>query len=151
MSAARDPDALSVCVLQDAQRRDRSSSCAVALDSRPFGTRSAAYSGSCDHRYDVFNAADDAAGCHGSGAAEDDEHHDAGHAWHHELELAGRLGLVLVGGPVDRDRAAGGDESHIARPRDARDDGEAGEKKREIAVSHQPSVQSCLAKLKTES
>ncbi len=58
---------------------------------------------------------------------------------------------MLVGGPVDRDRAAGGDESHIARPRDARDDGEAGEKKREIAVSHQPSVQSCLAKLKTES
>ena len=79
----------------------------------------------------------DAAGGHGSVATEDDEHHDARHAGSNQLEPAGWPGSVLVGGTVDRHRAAGGDESHLARTRDARDDGEAREKEREIAISCQ--------------
>ena len=51
--------------------------------------------------------------------------------------LPAGLGPVLVRGTVDRNRAAGGDESHVAGPRDARDDGEAGEEERKIAVSYQ--------------
>jgi len=58
----------------------------------------------------------------------------------HELEHGCRRGTVLVRGPVNRHRAAIGNESHFARPRDARDDGEASKKEREIAVSFQPSV-----------
>ena len=44
-----------------------------------------AYSADCDHHYDVLYAADDAAGGHGSGAAEDDEYYDAWDARHHEV------------------------------------------------------------------
>src|SRR6266481_1383266 len=133
MSAAGDPDAVSVCVLPDAKCRHGSASCAVDVDSRSFGARSVAHSAGCDHHYDANYAADDAAGGHGSGAAEDDEHHDAGHAGPHELEPASRVGVVLVRRPVDRDCAAGGDEPHGAGARDARDDGEAGEEEREIS------------------
>src|ERR1700676_2072895 len=140
MSAARDPDAISICILPDAQRRDGSASRAVDVDSRSFGARSVAHSAGCNHHYDAHYAADDAAGGHGSGAAEDDEHHDAGHAGPHELEPPSRVGAVLVRRPVNRHRAAVGDESHGAGPRDARDDGEAGEEEREVAVSSQPSA-----------
>src|ERR1700716_1280243 len=133
MSAARDPDAVSVCLLPHAQCRDGSASRAVDVDSRSFGARSVAHSAGCDHRYDANYAADDAAGGHGSGAAEDDEHHDAGHAGPHELESASRVGLVLVRGAVDRHRAAVGNESHGAGPRDARYDGEEGEEEREVS------------------
>src|ERR1700704_5993365 len=140
MSAAGDPDAISVRLLPDAQCRDGSAACALDVDSRSFGARSMAHSAGCDHCYDANYAADDAAGRDGSGAAEDDEHHDAGHAGPHELESASRVGLVLVRGAVDRHRAAVGDESHGAGPRDARDDGEEGEEEREIAVSSQLSA-----------
>src|SRR6266403_2733392 len=140
MSAAGDPDAVSVCVLPDAKCRHGPASCPVDVDSRSFGARPVAHSAGCDHRYDANYAADDAAGWHGSGAAEDDEHHDAGHAGPHELEPAGRVGAVLVRGAVDRHRAAVGDESDGAGPRDARDDGEEGEEEREVAVSFQPSA-----------
>src|SRR6202165_2315614 len=135
MSAACDPDAISVCVLPHAERRDGSAPCAVDVDPRSFCARSVAHSAGCDHHYDAHYAAHDAAGGHGSGAAEDDEHHDAGHAGPHELETASRAGVVLVRRPVNWHRAAVGDESHGARPRDARDDGEAGEEEREVAVS----------------
>ena len=60
---------------------------AVALDSRSFGARPVAHSADCDHRHDVSHAAHDAAGRNGSGAAEDDEHHDAGHDGLHELGI----------------------------------------------------------------
>src|SRR5450631_184044 len=138
MSAAADPDAVSVCVLSDAQRGDGSAACAVDVDSRSFGARSMAHFAGCDYRDHADHAAHDAAGGHGSGAAEDDEHHDAGYAGPHELEPAGRVGLVLVRGAVDWDRAAVGDESHIAGARDARDDGEAGAEEREIAFGCWP-------------
>src|ERR1700730_10946531 len=151
MFAAGDPDAVSVCLLPDAQCRDGSASCAVDVGSRSFGARSLAHSAGCDHRYDANYAADDAAGGHGSGAAEDDEHHDAGHAWPHELEPAGRVGFVLVRGPVDRHCAAVGDESHGAGPRDARDDGEAGEEEGEVAFSSRLSSVKSWRGLKTES
>src|ERR1700694_39990 len=133
MSAAGDPDAVSVCVLPDAQCRDGSAARAVAVDSRSFSARSVAHSANFNHRNDVFHAAADAAGGHGSGAAEDDELHDARHAGLHELVSAGGVWLVLGGGPRDRDCAAVGDESDVAGPRDARDDGEAGEEEREIS------------------
>src|SRR6202158_6512698 len=100
MSAACDPDAISVCVLPHAERRDGSATCAVDVDPRSFCARSVAHSAGCDHHYDANYAADDAAGGHGSGAAEEDEHHDAGDAGPHELETDGRVGLVLIFGPV---------------------------------------------------
>src|SRR6266853_1342285 len=140
MSTAGDPDAVPVCLLPHAQRRDGSATCTVDVDSRSFCARSVAHSAGCDHHYDANYAADDAAGGHGSGATEDDEHHDAWHVGPHELEPASRVGSVLVGGPVDRHCAAVGDESDGAGPRDARDDGEAGEEEREIAVGSQLSV-----------
>src|ERR1019366_2486616 len=137
MSAAADPDAVPVCVLPDAQRGDGFAACTVDVGARSFGTRSVAHSAGCDYRDHADHAADDAAGGHGSGAAEDDEHHDARHARPHELEPAGGVGLVLVRRAVDWDRAAVGDESYIAGARDARDDAEAGAEEREIAVSRQ--------------
>ena len=140
MFAAAHPDAVSVCVLQDAQRSNGLASRAVVVDSRSFGTRPVAYFADCDHHYDVFDAADDSAGGHGSGAAEDDECHDAGDAGPHELESAGWVGLVLVRGAVDWDRTAVGNEPDFAGTRDAGDDGEAGAEEREIAVSCQLSA-----------
>src|SRR5208283_3198727 len=62
MPAAADPDAVSFCLLPDAQRRDGSAACALAVDSRPFGARSVAHTAGCDHHHDVFHAAHDAAG-----------------------------------------------------------------------------------------
>src|SRR5260221_5066772 len=88
MFAACDPDAVLVCVLPHAQRRDGSAACAMAMDPRSFGGRSVAHSPDCDHRYHVFHAADDAAGGNGPGAAEADELHDARYAWVHELASA---------------------------------------------------------------
>src|SRR6266849_711814 len=140
MSAARDPDALSVCVLQDAQRRDRSSTCTVAVGSRSFGARSALHPADSDRGYDVFHAADDTAGRHGSRAAENDELYDAGVYGLHQLYPAGRAEPVLGYGPADWDRATGGAQPKFAGPRNARDDREAGAEEREIAVSRQPSA-----------
>ena len=51
--------------------------------------------------------------------------------------LPAGLGLYWCGGPGDWDRAAGGDESHVAGARDAGDDGEAGAEEREIAFGCQ--------------
>ena len=87
----------------------------------------------CNYRHYADHAAHDAPGGNGSGATENDERHDARDAGDHELESAGGVGAVLVCGPIDWNRAASGYESHIARARDARDDGEAGAKEREVA------------------
>src|SRR6202453_3035908 len=135
MSAVADSDAISICLLPYAECGHGSASCAVAVGSRSFGTGPVPYSADCDHHYDVLDAADDAAGWNGSVATEDDEPHDAGHAGAHELEFAGRIGIVLGRGSNDRDRATVSDESHVARPRNARDDGETGKEGRQIGVS----------------
>src|SRR5258708_36030024 len=95
MFAAGDPDAILVCVLPHAQRRDGSAACAMAMDPRSFGGRSVAHSPDCNHRYHVFHAADDAAGGNGPGAAEDDEISDGGDSGLHELGSSNGVGVVL--------------------------------------------------------
>ena len=71
------------------------------------------------------DAEDDAAGRHGSGAAENDDRDDAADDGLHLLPAARGLESVLCGSQRDSDRAASGDEPDVAGPRDARDDGEA--------------------------
>ncbi len=105
-------------------------SCALAMDSRSGCGRSKTYSADCDHHHHAHHAAYDAASGHGPVAAENDEHHDAGNDGRHQLESAGWTRPLLVGGTVDRHRAASSHEPHLARPRDARDDGEARQKER---------------------
>src|SRR5450759_1525256 len=140
MSAAGDPDAVSVCVLPDAQRGDGSASRAVAVGPRSFGARPTVHTADCDRCHDVFHAADDTAGGYGSDAAEDDELYDAGIYGLHQLYPAGRAEPVLGYGPADWDRATGGTQPKFAGPRNARDDGEAGAEEREVAVSSQLSA-----------
>src|SRR5450759_4922750 len=137
MFAAGDPDAVSVCVLPDAQRGDGSAACAVAMGARSFGARSTLHPADSDRGYDVFHATDDTAGRHGSDAAENDELYDAGIYGLHQLYPAGRAEPVLGYGPADWDRATGGTQPKFAGPRNARDDGEASAEEREVAVSTQ--------------
>src|ERR1017187_6741700 len=133
MSATADPDAVPVCLLPDAECGDGLAACAVDVGPRSFGARSFAHSAGRDHYHHAGDAAHDTAGGDGSGTAEDDECDDAGNAGDHELEPACRVGIILVRRTGDRDRAAGGDESHVAGARDARDDGEAGAEEGEIS------------------
>src|SRR5277367_2025262 len=95
MFAAADPNAVSVRVLSHAECRYGFASCTLALGSRPLVARSALHPADHDCCHDVFHAAHDSPGRHGSGATEDDEFYDARHAGIHELYAAGRPEFVL--------------------------------------------------------
>ena len=85
---------------------------ALGVGAGPVVARSVSHSADRDHHQHAVHAAHDAAGGHGSAAAEDDEPGHAGDAGLHQLEPGGGLVPVLVDRQPDRNRAAAGDEPH---------------------------------------
>src|SRR5579863_6185022 len=132
MSSATDSVPISHRLLPNAGRRARSAPCALALGERSLGARPLFHPAHPDGGEYVCDAAHDAAGRDGSGAAENDELVDACDDGLHFLQSAGGIKSVLRGNQFDFDAAAVSDEPHQAGPRNARDNGKARAQERKV-------------------
>src|SRR5689334_6532258 len=128
MSAAGDPDAIPVCLLPHAWRRDRFAARTMALDSRSVSAGSMAPAAGRDHHHHAPYAAIYSTGWNGPCTTENDECHDAGHARCDQLESCCWFVSLLVRRKRYRYRAAEHHEPHHSRTRDARDDGKTRKK-----------------------